>query len=350
MEIKEVFDKKIWENFLLQCEEKTFLQSWNWGEFYQKMGNKIWRLGVYENGELTSVVLVVKIIAKRGKFLMVQHGPTLIQNSKFKIQNYNLKVKILETLFSELKRIGKEERVDFIRIAPLFERNEENKKLFQGLGFREAPMHANAYEATWKLDITSSEKNLLANMRKTTRYLIHQAEKNPEIEIIKSDKIEEIELYQELNKKVSKYQKFTPFSFDFVKNEFEVFAKDNQGLLFFGKYKEKIIFSSLIVFWSEIAFYHQAALDPTYHKIPIAYLSQWEAIKEAKKRGCKLYDFWGYVDPKKEPKHPWAGPTLFKMGFGGLSCEYIKTQDLPLSWKYWLTYFFEKIRKIKKGL
>ena len=106
--------------------------------------------------------------------------------------------------------------------------------------------------------------------------------------------------------------------------------------------------SALVTFWSGIGFYHQAALDPKYHKVPIAYLLQWEAIKEAKKRGCKLYDFWGYVDPKS--RHPWAGPTLFKMGFGGKAYEYVRTQDLPLSKKYWLTYGFEVLRKIKRGL
>jgi lipid II:glycine glycyltransferase (peptidoglycan interpeptide bridge formation enzyme) len=350
MEIKEIFDKNVWEGFLGECEEKTFLQSWNWGEFHKRMGNKIWRLGIYNSEQLIGVVLVVKIIAKRETFLMVQHGPILIQNLKFKIQNENLKFKILEILLEKLKKIAKKEGVSFIRIAPLFERNAENQKLFQNLGFREAPMHANAYESTWKLDITPSEEELLANMRKTTRYLIRQAKKNPDIKIIKSDKIEDIKFYQKLNEKVANRQKFTPFSFDFVKNEFETFIPDNQTLIFFGKYRGEIIFSALIIFWSEVAFYHQGALDPDYHKIPIAYLAQWEAIKEAKKREYKLYDFWGYIDPKKEPKHPWAGPTLFKMGFGGQSREYIKTQDLPLSWRYWLTYIFEKIRRIKRGL
>jgi lipid II:glycine glycyltransferase (peptidoglycan interpeptide bridge formation enzyme) len=76
---------------------------------------------------------------------------------------------------------------------------------------------------------------------------------------------------------------------------------------------------------------------------------QWEAIKEAKSRGCKIYDFWGYTDPKKYPKHPWAGPTLFKMGFGGYNKEYMKAQDLPLCKRYRLIYFFEKLRKIKRG-
>ena len=105
-----------------------------------------------------------------------------------------------------------------------------------------------------------------------------------------------------------------------------------------------------MVFWSGIGFYHHAASLPQYAKLSIPYLLQWEAIKEAKNRGCMLYDFWGYVDPKKEPSHPWAGPTLFKMGFGGEAHEYVKTQDLPLSWKYLPTALFEKVRKIRRHL
>lgn len=306
------------------------------------MGNKIWRLGIFENesgGGPSSATLAVKVQAKRGTFLLVQHLPAEVPLSGTG-----------GLLLNKLKEIAKEENCSFIRVAPLLPRSEENIKLFRDLGFRESPMHANAYEATWKLGITPSEDELLANMRKTTRYLIRQAEKNTDLEIVKSDRVEDAEIYQNLNLKVAKRQKFTPFSFDFVKNEFEVFARDNQALLFFGKYKEEVVASALVVFWSGVGFYHQAALNPKYHKIPVAYLLQWEAIKEAKIRGCKLYDFWGYIDPQKQPKHPWAGPTLFKMGFGGRAYEYIKMQDLPLSKKYWLTYIFEKIRKIRRGL
>ena len=73
MEIREITDKNTWESFFLEKEEKTFLQSWNWGEVQERMGNKIWRLGVYEGELLLLVVLALKITAKRGKFLLLQH-------------------------------------------------------------------------------------------------------------------------------------------------------------------------------------------------------------------------------------------------------------------------------------
>ena len=116
------------------------------------------------------------------------------------------------------------------------------------------------------------------------------------------------------------------------------------------KYKGEIIAASYEIFWSNIGFYHHAALLPKYKKIPVSYLLQWEAIREAKKRGCGVYDFWGYADPKKNPNHPYAGPTLFKMGFGGQKYEYVKTQDYVISPKYWLNYIIESARKIKRGL
>jgi len=389
MTLKEITNKDIWENFLFSVEEKTFLQSWNWGEFQKKMGNKIWRFGIYDNEKLVSVFAATKIEAKRGTFLLIQHGPAFAEAASFaevasatkakSAGNAFLKKEILKSLLEELKKIGKEEGANFIRIAPLLERNEENKKIFQDLGFRKSPMHANAYEETWKLNIASgtlnissgvplaigsktlhissgvplainiSEEELLKNMRKTTRYLIRQAMKNSDITIEKSEKTSDVEIYQNLNKEVAKRQKFIPFSSEYIKNEFEVFSKDNQVSCFFGKYKGEIAAGALVIFWSGIGFYHQAASLAKYARFSIPYLLQWEAIKGAKKRGCLLYDFWGYADPYKFPKHPWAGPTLFKMGFGGYKKEYVKTQDFVISKKYWLNWAIETIRKKRRG-
>lgn len=345
MELKEITSKEEWEDFLLKCAEKTFLQSWNWGEFNLAMGNGIWRFGAYENNNLLSVVLVIRVVARRGTFLFIPHGPKIIEG----LSNKDKK-EILELILVRLIGIAKEERASFIRVSPLFLKNEENENIFADLGFRNSPMHASAYEATWKLDIFPSEEELLKNMRKTTRYVIKKAQENKDISIEKSTSAADIEIYQKLNQEVSKRQKFTPFSDSFIKNEFEIFAKDKEVMFLFGKYKDEIAAGAIIIFWSGIAFYHQAASRGEFAKLSIPYLLLWEAIKEAKKRGCLVYDFWGFTDPEKFSKHPWAGPTLFKMGFGGYKQEYIQTQDFIVSQKYWLNYIIESFRKRKRNL
>jgi lipid II:glycine glycyltransferase (peptidoglycan interpeptide bridge formation enzyme) len=354
MEIREVTSKEEWEGFLLQCAEKTFLQSWNWGDFQLLQAasakasasqGKIWRFGIYNSTNLFSVVLVVKVLAKRGTFLYIPHGPVFLGRLVIKD-----KKEILELVLARLLEISKEEKANFVRISSLLAESDENKNMLVDLGFKNSPMPASAYEATWKLDIYRPEDELLKNLRKTTRYLIRKAEENNDILIEKSDNLGDIEIYQKLNKAVSKRQKFIPFSDDFIRNEFKVFAADKQALFLFGKYKGEIVAGAMIIFWSGIAFYHQAGSLAKFSKLSIPYLLQWEAIKEAKNRGCKVYDFWGFTDPVKFPKHPWAGPTLFKMGFGGYKEEYVKTQDYIISQKYWMNYIIEKIRRIKRGL
>jgi lipid II:glycine glycyltransferase (peptidoglycan interpeptide bridge formation enzyme) len=342
--IREITSRKEWDDFLLGCAEKTFLDSWEWGEFQMAQGFKVKRFGAVENSRLQATCLAVKIKARRGTYILLQHGPNVIDKNREETK------KILDELFFELKKWAKDEGASFIRCASLMERNEANEKLFKDLGFSVAPMHASAYEATWKLDITPSENDLLKGMRKTTRYLIRQAQKNPDISIEKSCNTRDIEIYGELNEEVARRQKFVAFKRSYIEREFNTFAKDGQALWFIGRYKGEPAAASLIVFWSGIGFYHQAASKGKFSKYSIPYLLQWEAIKEAKRRGCKTYDFWGFNDPKINPKHPWAGPTLFKMGFGGQAREYVKTRDLALSPFYWLTYAFEKIRKIKRGL
>jgi len=340
MEIKEITNKEDWEGFLDKVQDKTFLQSWNWGEFNTMMKRKIWRLGVFNETKLVALALVVKIEARRGTFLLIPHGPVAKEGQ------YEQSLGILS---QHLHELGLTEQVSFIRISPFWHRTVDTDRMFADAGFRKAPIYAE-YESSWKLDITPSEQYLLSNMRKTTRYLIKQALKNKDIRVWQSSEVKDVELFDNLSKAVGARQGFVPFSKEHTEKEVAVFLSDNQVSLFFGSYKGEVVATALVIFWSGIGFYHQAASLFKYAKFSIPYLIQWEAIREAKKRGCRLYDFWGYVDPRKYPNHPWAGPTLFKMGFGGEPRLYAKTRDLPLNWKYWPTAFFENIRRMKRHL
>jgi len=333
IEIKEIKNKEIWENFLKECEEKTFLQSWNWGEFQKMMGNKIWRLGIFENSKLVNLILTIEIEAKRGTFLFIPH---LVSG------------KYLQVLVNHLKALSREEKADFIRISPILERNEENIKIFKELGFRDAPIHMHP-EATWELDIKKPEEELIAQMRKTTRYLIRQAQKNSDIRIEQSLELRDIEKFNQLYQETVDRHHFVPFSLEYLKNEFLAFLQNDQLSIFLGKYKNDLVSGGIFIFWQNIAFYHHGASSLRYPKIPVSYLLLWEAIREAKNRGCKKFNFWG-IAPENQRNHPWHGLTLFKMGFGGYKKEYVKTQDLQISKKYWLNFIIEKLRKTKRGL
>ncbi|MCX6724423.1 MAG: peptidoglycan bridge formation glycyltransferase FemA/FemB family protein [Candidatus Staskawiczbacteria bacterium] len=358
IQIREIDNKEEWENFLLQQAEKTFLQSWNWGEFNKEMGSVIWRIGAYDTDQLLGVVLVYKISARRGTFLFIPHGPVV----KESLSNQDKK-EILGLIVAQLSDVAKKQGASFIRVSPIFlegvispdDGYPENENIFLDLGFRRSPIHMHP-EVTWELDITLPEEKLLANMRKTTRYLIRQAEKNPDIQISVSDKIEDLKLFWPVYVETAKRHHFVVFPEKYLEAEFNSFIKDREILIFLGKYKGEVVSSAIFVFWQGICFYHHSGSLSKYNKIPVSYLLQWRAIQEAKIKGCKTYNFWGIApdvateSDAQKSRHPWAGLSLFKMGFGGCKKNYVKTQDFVISQKYWINYLIEKIRKRKRNL
>ena len=329
LKILGVENKTQWEEFLRSVREKTFLQSWAWGEFHRAMGEQIWRLGIYEAEELIGVCLVVKVNARRGKFLFVPHGPIFM--------NYELGIRNYGGLVESLKELAKKEKCDFIRISPILEEGEENEKLFKELGFRDAPLHMHA-ELTWVLDITKSEEDLLAGMRKTTRNLIKRGEREG-VEACQGTFDEFYRLYQETEKR----QQFVAFSKKYLQKELNIFGDNAQ--IFLASHQGTILAGAIIVFYDDTIYYHHGA--SLHSQIPAAYTLQWEIIKQAKKRGMKQYNFWG-VAKEDDTKHPWYGLSLFKRGFGGREWLLMHAKDLPLSWSYWISWAIEEIRKRKR--
>jgi len=350
MQVQEINNKQAWEDFLLGCREKTFLQSWGWGEFNSKMQRKSWYFMVYDGDKPVACFLTSKIGAKRGIFLFVPHGPVTIEGLSFE-----QKKEVIKLILEKLKEIAKTEKAVFIRISPIWLRNSENISVFKELGFRAAPVHMHP-ETSWELNISGSEEDILKQMRKTTRYLVRQAEKNADIEIVKSQDAKDLEQFNFVYSETGKRQHFRIYNSKYIETEFESFLKNDQIMLFLGKYKGEVAVAAMFVFWQNACYYHHSGSLSEYNKYPISYLLQWEAMKEAKKRGCQIYNFWGIApDIKsegdvKKSKHPWAGLSFFKMGFGGYRKDLVIAQDFILSQKYWINYIIETIRKIKRGL
>jgi len=296
---------------------------------------------------LVATTLVLKIKARRGSFIFLPHGPNL------KNLDISFKKEIIEFLLDKLKKGAKKEDYVSIKVAPLWLRTKDNISVFKNLGFKEAPIHIHP-DTTWELDLKSSKEDLLLGMRKTTRYLIRKAEKNPDIQIIESKNIDDINEFNNIYQVTKNRHAFIPFSLDYLKNQFNSFIGDDQILILLARYKNEIIASGIFIFWGNVGFYHHGASSLKYPKIPVSYLLLWRAIEEAKRRGCEKFNFWGTAPISEtgeyDKKHPWAGLSLFKMGFGGRSIRYVKTQDSIISPKYWLSYALEKIRKIKRGL
>lgn len=338
LEVREITHKRDWENFVLSCHPNVFLQSWNWGEFHRLMGNKIFRLGVFEGRKLVGVALVIKEEAKRGRYFTIPGGPILVNWGDFKSA---------KAIFNKLKRLGVEEEIDFIRIRPPIPDTPRYHRLFKKLGFRDAPMHLHA-ETTLQLDLTQSEEQILAGMRKSTRYLIRRAEREG-VKIKVSKDAGDVDILYRLQMQAQERHKFVSFSKEFFEKHFKAFVDDDQVALIKANYRGETLAIGMFVFYGDTGTYHYSGSSSKHSKIPTSYAMVWRAIKEAKNRHCRIFDLWG-IAPTDSPKHRFAGVTLFKKGFGGQRVDHLHAQDLPLKASYWPTYIFETIRRWRRHL
>lgn len=332
-EIRSIAAADQWEPFVLANAPYSLFQSWSWGEVQQRLGNKTWRFGFYDKGKLSGIFTIYKVLARRGTFFHVRHGPILVP-AKLVYWRY---------VFNFLRDLGKREGIWFIRISPLISDTVTNQNMMDSLGLVPAAIHAMDGEICWVLDLDKSEEELLAGMRKGTRYEIRRGMKMG-IQIVKSTDLQDLGRFLALYRQTSMRQGFVPHRG--LAEEFAVFANKNKAILIFASLAEKLLASAIILFWGGEAIYHHGASVPG--KIPASYLVQWEAIKEAKKRGMKIYNFWG-IAPEDKPNHPWAGITLFKTGFGGRQLRFLHVYDLPVSSWYGVSRIIEQARKLFKG-
>ncbi len=336
---QEVTEKEEWETFIATHPEANFLQSWYWGKFYQALGKKVYYSGFYEGTSLLGVMLSLLEPARRGRYIAIPGGPVLDWSNK----------ELVNAAVDEMRRIGNQERCAFVRVRPQITETQENAALFEKLGLRRAKMHLHA-ELTSQLDITKPEDELRNNFRKNTRYELKQAKKRG-ISITTTTDPEAIEKFYVLQLQTAQRHGFVPYGKKFLKTQFEVFTSADKAILYSAHTSDgKLIAQAFVIFYNHEAAYHYGASTELGRSEPGAYLIQWEAIKEARRRGLERYNFWGVVEPE-QTTHRFYGVSVFKRGFKGEDVEYLHARDLVLSWpKYMPNLTVETIRKHRRRL
>lgn len=331
--VRPIEDSRIWERFLAARPEANFLQSWQWGDFYASLGRDHLRIGFYRDDKLVGIMLSLVEPARRGRHLIVPGGPIIDWADK----------SIIKAFVAELRRQAKAKKCAFVRVRSQLLSNDNNKKLFANLGFRSAPFHLHA-ELTNVLNLHKTEEELLAAMRKKTRYEVRQAQKLG-IQVTTSTDVANIKAFYGLQVDTAKRQSFVPFSLSYLEKQFASFAAGDQVILYTAKLGDQLLAQAFIIFYGHEAAYHYGASTEVGRQYPGAYLIQWTAIQEAKKRGLNQYNFWG-VAPADQPHHAFSGVSTFKRGFGGEDIEYLHAHDLVINPAvYALTWLIETKRR-----
>jgi len=246
---------------------------------------------------------------------------------------------------SGLILLSKKEKVLFLQIENLS--YEDISKIFINYdkNFIKSYYKKFIVPYTALIDLNKSEEEILSLMKPKWRYNIKLAEKKWIIIKLswKSDK--DIELFYKLMLDTTNRDGFSWNSLKYYKDFLNLI--ENSELLL--AYKDDIIVSAWIfIFSDEVSIYYYGASisNNNYRKFMASYLLQWEAIKMAKFRWSKLYDFL-WVALKDDINSSLSWVTDFKMKFTSdirnVSESYIYINKKI---KYKLIYIFRNFKKL----
>jgi lipid II:glycine glycyltransferase (peptidoglycan interpeptide bridge formation enzyme) len=318
-------NQKQLDDFVANQEHSQFLQSWDWSEFNDKLGAKVWRLGVEENGKLVATTTLIKKSLPLGRtYFYSPRGPVV------KSQGSSLKFQVEEFLFSEIKKLAEQEKIVFFRFEPTSDLKLKtlNLKLFQTLSIQP--------RQTIILDLTKSEEELLGAMHPKTRYNIKLAGKKNLTLKHGQPNTEEFSKFWQLMETTKKRDNFSLHS----QNYYRAMLASNLMELWQVYFKDQLLAVAIIAKFGDTATYVHGASSNDLRPLMAPYWLHWHLIKEAKKEGFKYYDLFG-VDKVK-----WPGVTRFKEGWGGANIAYLGTFDLVFNTGYYRLY--QLLRRLRR--
>ena len=287
------------------------LQTTEWGEFRKEWGNEI----------LTTEFGIVTL-----------HK---IPFTKFKIGIFEKGPKPTREMINQLKELGKEKSIVFIKLEPNVEKDDSIIELLSKSGLIRGKTLFTP--TTFWIDLTKSEEELLASFSSKTRYNIRLAQKHGvNVRIDNSDKA--FEKYLELTEETNKRQGFYSHTPRYHRLMWK-HLKGNIANLLKASYKGEIITTWILFSHDGFLYYPYGASTDKYKEVMANNLMMWEAIKFGKKQGLTTFDLWGREEGK--------GFTKFKEGYNPRVVEFLGSWDLVINRPIYIVYrIVEKIRWI----
>lgn len=322
-----------WQEAVKRFPEANFLQSPAYGKMNELLGAKVVTREFNKGGR----ALMIVRDAKRGRYLEIPCGPLLDWSDKG----------VVKGAFIVITEVAKQEKCVFVRVRPQLLANRENLQILADQGLKKSPMHL-AAEHTVMLDLRLSEEELLARMRRQTRYEVRRGIKMG----IRVDCSNSEEIFREFHLvqvKTAKRQGFVPPSLEVLLAERKAFGDNIQVYVARTSEGEPIAYGLIIRDGLEGDYYEAASTDLN-RKMPGAYALLWQAMRDLKTEGYERFNLWG-IAPAGQPEHRYAGVTTFKTGFGGEVVEYVPAHDLVISHVGYLKdLVVEKARKKRRHL
>jgi lipid II:glycine glycyltransferase (peptidoglycan interpeptide bridge formation enzyme) len=289
------------------------LQSWEWGDFRQKTGLEVVRLGVFEGKKLIAAwQMTVHPLPKTDY--------TLIYFPKGPVPD--------KMMLEALRKLGQEKKAILAKLEPSIKFNPDVRDFLIKFGCQEGTPLFTRW--TFQLDLSPSEEEILKRMKSKTRYNLKLAQRRG-VKIFEDDSPKAFEIYLKLAQETNRRQGFYAHTPEYHRLLWETLAPTGMYHLFLAQFRQQILAAYIFFTFNQVLYYPYGGSTRTLKEVMPAYLLFWEAIKFGKQKGCQLFDMWGSLGPDPNPNDPWFGFHRFKQGFGAELVEFIGTYDLVIN-------------------
>ncbi len=340
MKLIEIKDnqKSDYNRFVMNCETGSFLQSWEWGKWQEKIGREVYRF-FCEDGDkvVASLQLEQRPLPMGQYYLYCPYGPVV--DLGFKIEDLRI---ILEQLRQKFPK------AIFIRIEP---KNLSNLQLTT----HNSPIikSANIQPAkTLIVDLTRPEEQVLSEMHHKTRYNIRLAQKHGvKIQDEFCISIGNGLFFKEavdLILQTAQRQSFNTYPAKYYDGLINALALNNRNgdlrlHVYKAVYKNQLLSAAIMLDFGKTRTFLFGGSSMEHKNVMAPYLLHFQAMADAKKQGMEQYDFWGIETSSGET----PGFVRFKLGFGGKAVEYPGAYDIVQNkFVYELYKVFRKIHRL----
>ncbi len=308
-----------WNNLVTKHAPRfgAFLQSWEWGEFQESLGRKVERIHREKNDAVVVAQAIRFELPFGWKYWFVPKGPIGSM---------------------EPKRAAKMLRRSFP--TGIFLRLETEKDCG---GWRVRDMNPST---TSVLDLTHGWEAIEAGMKAKTRYNIRLAEKKGVTVDVSG--LEAFEDFTRLLEQTAVRDGFSLHPIGYYKAMLESLNGGGavRAFLAIARYDDRPIAANLMVDFNGQRTYLHGASSNLHRNVMAPYLLHKFLLVDAIEKGMSSYDFWGVAPVGASLKHPWAGVTRFKLGFGGEIVSTGGTVDFSLNAPLYAVY--RAVRMLRK--
>lgn len=236
--------------------------------------------------------------------LMINRGPVCDDRTRW------------QSGLEELVQHAQEAGFVFLKAAPDWLHRQENDAT---LDFGQEWEQDGGERASLRLDLTKSNEELLAGLRKNTRYEVRRAERvNVKVEPATQDA--DLEEFLQLYAGMAERKGFSADPPEHVRGIVcWLMTEPTRGALLLARDQASIAGGAVIVRSGRRCWYVWGASEK-HDQFSAGHALQWRAIQWAKARGCTEYDFGGYTPGAT------SGPAWFKEGFGGEVVHFVPAQ------------------------